>query len=122
MEIEVEGYVQGHHMYSTIWTPVLGELLPCKTELDDAKDQYVVAVCKSRRYRHWSHSKENTISLCNIYYKGQHNPMHSYSAIYHHIFRHLDFLLWRCKIAGRMLLVFGCFLVTTIDFLVGLLN
>ena len=54
--------------------------------------------------------------------KGQHNPMYSYSAIYHFILRHLDFLLWHCKTVGRMLLFFGGFLVTTIDFLVGLLN
>ena len=36
--------------------------------------------------------------------KGQHNPMYSYSAIYHCILHHLDFLLWHCKIVGRMLL------------------
>ena len=46
MEIEVKIYIRGHHMYSTIWTPVLGELLSCKRELDNAaKDRYVVAVC-----------------------------------------------------------------------------
>ena len=33
-------------MYSTIWTPLLGELLSCKRELDNAKDQYAVTVCR----------------------------------------------------------------------------
>ena len=46
MEIEVERCIQGHHMYSTIWTSVLGKLLSCKTELDNAEDQYAIAVCK----------------------------------------------------------------------------
>jgi len=38
MEIEVESCSQGHHVCSTIWTPVLGELLTCKRELNNAKD------------------------------------------------------------------------------------
>ena len=38
MEIEVESYIRGHHVYSTIWTPVLGELLTCKRELDNTED------------------------------------------------------------------------------------
>ena len=46
MEIEVESCIRGHHVYSTIWTPVLGELLSCKRELGNAKDQYAVVVCR----------------------------------------------------------------------------
>ena len=33
-------------MYSTIWIPVLGELLTCKRELDNSEDRYAVAICK----------------------------------------------------------------------------
>ena len=42
MEIEVESCVRGHHVYSTIWNPVLGERLTYKRELDnDMLWQYV---------------------------------------------------------------------------------
>ena len=46
MEIEVESCVRGHHVYSTIWNPVLGERLTCKRELDNVEDRYAVAICK----------------------------------------------------------------------------
>ena len=45
MDIEVESCVRGHHVYSTIWTPVLGELLSCRRELDNSEDRYAVAIC-----------------------------------------------------------------------------
>ena len=46
MDIEVESCIRGHHVYSTIWTPVLGELLTYKRELDNSEDGYAVAICK----------------------------------------------------------------------------
>ena len=46
MEIEFESCIRGHHMYSTIWTPVSGKLLSWKRELDNAEDQYAVVVCR----------------------------------------------------------------------------
>ena len=46
MEIEVESCVRGHHVYSIIWNPVLGERLTCKRELDNVEDRYAVAICK----------------------------------------------------------------------------
>ena len=46
MDIEVESCVCSHHVYSTIWIPVLGELLTCKRELDNSEDRYAVAICK----------------------------------------------------------------------------
>ena len=45
MDIEVESCVRGHHVYSTIWTPVLAELLSCRRELDNSEDRYAVAIC-----------------------------------------------------------------------------
>ena len=33
-------------MHSTIWTPMLGELLTCKRELDNSENRYAVAICK----------------------------------------------------------------------------
>ena len=44
--IEVKSCIRGHHVYSSIWTPVLHELLTCQRELDNAEDKYAVAVRK----------------------------------------------------------------------------
>lgn len=46
MEIEVKSCIEGHHVYNTTWTPVLGECLTCKRELDNVKDRYAVSICK----------------------------------------------------------------------------
>ena len=44
--IEVDGCVQGHHVYSCIRIPTLGEELQWVTEDSNDKDPYVVAVMK----------------------------------------------------------------------------
>ena len=39
--------VLGYHVYRSIWTPVLGELLYTEQELGNPEDRYAVSVLKS---------------------------------------------------------------------------
>ena len=99
-------------MYSTIWAPVLGELLSSKRELNNAKDWYIVAVCRvdSTIIDHIP----KKIFLCAVFIKRGGIIQCIVSAIYHHILLHHDSLLWCCKIVRRALLIVGGFIVTTI--------
>ena len=42
-----ESVVRGHHIYKTVWTPVIGEELPVEREEDNQHDQHAVAVVKN---------------------------------------------------------------------------
>ena len=87
-------------MYSTIWTPVLGELLSCKRELDNAEDQYVVAVYRVDGIVVGQIPKKISF-LCAVFIKRGSTIQCIVSTIYRHIFPHLDFLLWRRKMLRR---------------------
>ena len=43
----IESYIRGHHVYHTIWTPIIGEVLPVKraNKINDY-DCFAVAVLK----------------------------------------------------------------------------
>ena len=43
-ELAVDGCNRGHHVFKNIWTPTMGEHLPCKRKIGNNKDWYVVAV------------------------------------------------------------------------------
>ena len=38
--------VRGHHIYKSVWTPYIGEMLPVQEELDNEHDSYAVSVQK----------------------------------------------------------------------------
>ena len=103
-----------HHLYSTIWTPVLRELLSCKSELDNTKDRYVVAVCRINGIV-VGHIPKKISFLCAIFIKRGGTIQCIVSAIYHHIIPHLALALQNPK---ETLLFFKGFFITTIDFLV----
>ena len=44
----LESYIHGHHVYHTIWTPIIGEVLPVKRELTNDYDRFAVAVLSER--------------------------------------------------------------------------
>jgi len=46
-ETYLRSCVRGFHVYSTIWNPTLGEILPCRRELTNVTDRYAVAVLES---------------------------------------------------------------------------
>ena len=41
-ELQVDGVVRGHHVYKSIWTPVLGEELSTEREDNNEHDNYAV--------------------------------------------------------------------------------
>ena len=42
-----ESCVRGYHVYESVWTPVMGELLHCAPETGNRHDPYAVRVLKS---------------------------------------------------------------------------
>ena len=45
--LEWSSYVRGHHIYSQIWTPTIGEILSLQNEPDNSHDQFSVTVIKN---------------------------------------------------------------------------
>ena len=39
-------FIRGHHIYKTIWTPELAEILQCEQERGNPEDSYVVSAMK----------------------------------------------------------------------------
>ena len=39
-----ESVIRGHHIYKTIWTPEIGEILRCEQETGNTEDSYAVSV------------------------------------------------------------------------------
>ena len=46
-DFSVDSVVQGHHIYKSLWTPRLGEVLPAEVEEGNEHGQCAVAVCKN---------------------------------------------------------------------------
>ena len=44
---EVSSYVRGHHIYKSVWTPIISEELDCVREINNIRDRYTVAVVKN---------------------------------------------------------------------------
>ena len=44
---EISSFIRGHHIYKSIWTPILKEQLDCVREESNPKDRYAVAVLKN---------------------------------------------------------------------------
>ena len=100
MEIEVESCIQGHHVYSTIWTPVLGELLSSKRELDNAEDQYVVTVCRVNGIV-IGHIPKKISFLCAVFIKRDGTIQCIASAIYCHILPTFTFCFGVAELEGE---------------------
>lgn len=47
-ELVVEGCIRRHHVFKSILSPIVGERLSCKREIDNEKDPYVVAMIRDR--------------------------------------------------------------------------
>ena len=39
-----ESIIQGHHVYKTIWTSEIGEILECQQERGNPEDLYTIAL------------------------------------------------------------------------------
>ena len=44
--VVIESAVRGHHVYRSIWAPVIDEVFVCKRERHNIHDPFAVAVCK----------------------------------------------------------------------------
>ena len=47
-ELAVDSCIRGHHVFKNIWTPTMGEQLPCRREIGNNNDRYVVARLRNR--------------------------------------------------------------------------
>ena len=45
-DFAMDSVVRGHHVYKSIWTPFLGEVLRAETEEGNEEDRYAVAILK----------------------------------------------------------------------------
>ena len=43
---DIDSVVRGHHVYKTVWTPVIGEQLHLEKESGNPHDDFAVAVIK----------------------------------------------------------------------------
>ena len=41
-----ESVIHGHHVYKTIWTPEIAEILHCEQETGNTEDSYAVSIVK----------------------------------------------------------------------------
>ena len=47
--VEFRSVVRSYHVYRSVWTPVLGELLYTEQEIGNPEDRYAVSVLKGTR-------------------------------------------------------------------------
>jgi len=45
-EFQIVSIVRGHHVYRSIWTPRIGEVLVAHVESNNLEDDYTVAIVK----------------------------------------------------------------------------
>ena len=43
-ELAMDSCIKGHHIFKNIWTPAIGEQLPCRRQISNNKDWYTVAI------------------------------------------------------------------------------
>ena len=46
VRFSVKAMVRGYHAYKDVWAATIGQQLPCKSELGNAKDAFAVTVLK----------------------------------------------------------------------------
>ena len=64
-EFSVEGEIHGYHVYQTIWTSIIDEVLKCVREEDNNEDRYAVAVMKASTTV--GHLPRRISSLCSVF-------------------------------------------------------
>ena len=45
---QVKSCVTGHHVYKRIWSPIVGDKLNCRREINNPHDRWPVVVCKDQ--------------------------------------------------------------------------
>ena len=63
--VSIESAVQGHHVYKSVWTPVIGKLLVCKQERHNIHDPFAAAVYKGSIIV--GHVSRNISAMCHTF-------------------------------------------------------
>ena len=64
ISFSVDSVIRGHHIYKDIWTPNLGEILPCKVEPGNVHDPYAVAVERDQDDTTIGHVPRSISAVC----------------------------------------------------------
>ena len=56
--------IPGFHVYQNVWSPIIGEWLPCVRELSNAQDPFAVSVMKSSTMV--GHIQRKASSICSL--------------------------------------------------------
>ena len=65
--MEITSFVRGYHIYSTVWTPTVGEELICKREVGNLVDRYAVGVYKQVNDALVGHLPRSISLLCSLF-------------------------------------------------------
>ena len=66
---EAESCIRGYHIYKAVWTPYIGETMPCSQELTNGHDPFAVKVSQlhGEDERIVGHLRRNITSICSIF-------------------------------------------------------
>ena len=68
----IESTIRGHHVYKSLWTPVIGEKLCIQIEEDSAFDDFTVAIWKDVIV---GHVPRELARICWYFLKKRHSSM-----------------------------------------------
>ena len=63
----MESCIRGFHIYKDFWTPVLREVLVCKRDKRNARDQYAVSILKDETVV--GHLPMKISKVCSLFLK-----------------------------------------------------
>ena len=66
---EVQYCIRGYHIYKAVWTPYIGETMPCSRELTNGHDPFAVKVSQlhGEEERIVGHLPRKISSICSIF-------------------------------------------------------
>ena len=66
---EAQSCIRGYRIYKAVWTPNLGETMPCSRELTNGHDTFAVKVSQlhGEDERIVGHLRRNITSICSIF-------------------------------------------------------
>ena len=63
----INSCVRGYHIYQSVWTPLIGELLICQTEFGNPSDPYTVAVMYNNTSIVIGHVLRHISTVCHFF-------------------------------------------------------
>ena len=66
---EAPSCIRGYHIYKAVWTPYIGETMPCSRELTNGHDPFAVKVSQMHgEERIVGHLPRKISSICSIFF------------------------------------------------------